>query len=122
MMAHVGTLHPEDDVLGDVSGVISHPFQIPGDEQRIERLAGHFRALVHLTDEGDKRLVAYVVFHSNQSATVEQLRAALKARLPEYMAPSILVFLEALPQTPNGKIDRDGQVAHVEDTHAVDGR
>ncbi len=51
----------------------------------------------------DPRLVAYVVGESAESA---QLRDALRARLPEYMVPAAVVVLEALPLSPNGKVDR----------------
>ena len=37
---------------------------------------------------------------------VSELRNALKASLPEYMLPSAFVMLEALPLSPNGKVDR----------------
>ncbi|MGZ3457617.1 MAG: amino acid adenylation domain-containing protein, partial [Archangium sp.] len=53
-------------------------------------------------DGGVKRLVAYFV----GEAPVAELRAHLKGRLPEYMVPSALVCLEALPLTANGKVDR----------------
>ncbi|HSF39448.1 MAG TPA: amino acid adenylation domain-containing protein, partial [Thermoanaerobaculia bacterium] len=49
----------------------------------------------------DQRLVAYVV-----SKEAADLRAYLKERLPEYMVPSGWVFLDALPLTPNDKVDR----------------
>jgi natural product biosynthesis luciferase-like monooxygenase protein len=55
---------------------------------------------------GDVRLVAYVVPHAKQSPAVAELRDHLRAGLPEFMVPSSFVVLPALPQTPNGKIDR----------------
>ncbi|WNG36166.1 amino acid adenylation domain-containing protein [Archangium violaceum] len=56
---------------------------------------------------GDKRLVAYVVpSQPQQSSAVTELRAYLKAHLPEYMVPSAFVALEQLPLTPNGKVNR----------------
>ena len=39
-------------------------------------------------------------------ALVPELRAGLRARLPEYMLPSAFVVLESFPVTPNGKVDR----------------
>jgi amino acid adenylation domain-containing protein len=55
---------------------------------------------------GDKRLVAYVVYEPDQTATVSELRKHAKASLPDYMVPSFFVELSALPLTANGKVDR----------------
>ena len=54
----------------------------------------------------DKRLVAYIVPKTDAKLKGTDLRAALGAILPEYMVPSHFVFLESLPLTANGKIDR----------------
>src|SRR5262249_36168917 len=56
-------------------------------------------------EHGFKRLVAYVVAGTTPPDTAE-LRQWLSGRLPAYMVPSLFVFLDALPHTPNGKIDR----------------
>ncbi|HLF28780.1 MAG TPA: amino acid adenylation domain-containing protein [Anaerolineae bacterium] len=55
----------------------------------------------------DNRLVAYLAPKSDRfSSLVSELRAFLRAKLPEYMLPSAFVFLDAFPLTPNGKVDR----------------
>jgi amino acid adenylation domain-containing protein len=54
-----------------------------------------------------RRLVAYVVCKDlGHSPTVHDLRVFLAGKLPEYMVPPVFVFLEALPLTENGKVDR----------------
>ena len=56
----------------------------------------------------DKRLVAYVVRDKNNLSDELPiiLRNFLKAKLPEYAIPSNFIFLDALPLTPSGKVDR----------------
>ncbi len=53
----------------------------------------------------DERLVAYVVAE-NGDPRRRQLDSWLRARLPEHVTPSLLVFLDDLPLLPNGKVDR----------------
>jgi amino acid adenylation domain-containing protein len=53
---------------------------------------------------GDKRLVAYVT--PGVTGLVEELKAALRQRLPDYMVPTAFVGMEKLPLTENGKVDR----------------
>jgi amino acid adenylation domain-containing protein/FkbH-like protein len=54
---------------------------------------------------GDKRLAAYLILAA-EMPPVAELRAHLKAELPDYMVPSAFVPLERFPLTPNGKVDR----------------
>ncbi len=55
---------------------------------------------------GDKRLAAYVIAGQRPGPSVSDLCAYLKAKLPEYMVPSAFVFLDELPLTANGKLNR----------------
>src|SRR5437763_6433200 len=55
---------------------------------------------------GDKRLVAYVVPNDAASSSASTFRHFLKEILPDYMLPTAYVFVDALPLTANGKIDR----------------
>jgi amino acid adenylation domain-containing protein len=57
-------------------------------------------------DANDKRLVAYYVPQPGATITTAELRRHLQAGLPEYMVPSLFVPLDAMPLTPNGKVDR----------------
>jgi amino acid adenylation domain-containing protein/non-ribosomal peptide synthase protein (TIGR01720 family) len=52
------------------------------------------------------RLAGYVVLHEGGAEAVAALRAHLAERLPDYMVPPEVVVLDALPLSPNGKIDR----------------
>jgi acyl carrier protein len=55
--------------------------------------------------EEDKRLVGYFVPGTSAPSTAE-LRDFLGGKLPDYMVPSAFVVLDAVPLTPNGKLDR----------------
>jgi natural product biosynthesis luciferase-like monooxygenase protein/amino acid adenylation domain-containing protein len=57
---------------------------------------------------GDRRLIAYIVaaYSPAPAPTVDELRRFVGKTLPDYMVPSAFVALDALPRTPNGKVDR----------------
>lgn len=55
---------------------------------------------------GDQRLVAYVVPADAELPSYPELRRHLQLHLPEYMIPSRVLTLDALPLSPNGKVDR----------------
>jgi natural product biosynthesis luciferase-like monooxygenase protein len=77
-------------------------------ETRLCALPGIAEAAVLLREDtpGDQRLVAYVRAPGLDAAALEQRRTALAAELPEFMRPSLILGLAALPRTPNGKLDR----------------
>ena len=60
--------------------------------------------IVHSDTPEDKRLVAYVV--DNGEKDRNQLRTALKELLPDYMIPAAFMFIDAMPLTAQGKINR----------------
>ncbi|HYH82550.1 MAG TPA: amino acid adenylation domain-containing protein [Longimicrobium sp.] len=89
--------------LGEIEAVLR---QHPGVE-RCVAMAREDRA-------GEKRLVAYVVGQPD----VDAVRDHLRRNLPEYMVPGAIVVLDALPLSPNGKVDR--KALPVPDTSSAD--
>jgi amino acid adenylation domain-containing protein len=69
-------------------------------------------AVVTATRAGEPALVAYIVPRRSSAAArpgtdlLEELRPHLRAALPDYMVPALVVALPALPLTPNAKVDR----------------
>jgi amino acid adenylation domain-containing protein len=61
------------------------------------------KAVVMASPDGQS-LDAWIV--SSAPVAPADLRAFLRARLPEYMVPAAVVPLERIPMTPNGKVDR----------------
>jgi acyl carrier protein len=68
-------------------------------------------AVVREDTPGHKRLVAYVssgvpAADFDHALRGAELKRSLQAKLPDHMVPDALVFLDALPMTPNKKLDR----------------
>jgi acyl carrier protein len=62
-------------------------------------------ATVAYTDgPGDNQLAAYVVPRTRLAA--DELRRFLQQQLPDYMVPATIIFLDDLPLSANGKVDR----------------
>jgi fengycin family lipopeptide synthetase B len=109
----LGRFTPEGDI--EFLGRTDHQVKIRGfriELGEIEMVLGAHPAVqlavVTATQEAgrDRRLVAYIVAAKDAGVTQRDLRSHIGARLPEYMVPSVFVFLDALPKTPSGKIDR----------------
>jgi amino acid adenylation domain-containing protein len=63
-------------------------------------------AVVDWGEGNAKTLAAYLVPQNGRRPTDGDLRALLGAALPPYMVPSAYLWLDRLPLTPSGKIDR----------------
>ncbi len=76
-------------------------------EQALRRLPSVEDCVVLVRSFGgqEKALVAYIISNEEQPSQ-SRLREQLKSALPEYMIPSAWLFIEAIPLTANGKIDR----------------
>ncbi len=62
----------------------------------------------------DPRLVGYIVHRGETAATAHDFRRFLAARLPGYMIPAEWIFIETVPLTSRGKVDRQALRALAE--------
>ncbi|GKT02227.1 amino acid adenylation domain-containing protein [Acidovorax sp. SUPP3434] len=76
--------------------------------QALRKLPGvaSAEAIVREAENGQQRLLAYVVAQERQVIDVAALRESLARTLPPYMLPAAIVVLPRLPLTMNGKVDR----------------
>ncbi|MBW8684662.1 non-ribosomal peptide synthetase [Chitinophaga rhizophila] len=77
-----------------------------GEIERVLQDSGYISqgVVVLRGDGGSKHLVAYVVPEDDYEASA--LQSYLEQRLPDYMIPSVVMTLSALPLTNNGKVDK----------------
>jgi acyl-CoA synthetase (AMP-forming)/AMP-acid ligase II len=90
--------------------------KIAGNRVYPEEVTHHIRAIDGVreaevvavkTEGGDARLVAFVVVKDKTDTAPEAVRRAAARRLPAYMTPAKIVFLETIPRLPNGKPDQE---------------
>ncbi len=86
--------------LGEIEATLAH---YPTVQETVVTALGE--------NQGDKRLIAYVVPKLGHSLTVADLRHFLAEHLPGYMVPTSFLLLDTLPLTANGKVDRKALVA-----------
>ena len=93
-----------DDML-KVSGMYVSPFEVEA------TLAEHVAVLESavigkVDDEGLVKSKAFVVLGAGQQVSADELKAFVKARLAPYKYPRFIEFVDELPKTATGKIQR----------------
>jgi hypothetical protein len=101
----------EIEYLGRVDSQVKiRGFRVEPDEVETSLMqhAGVSQAAVVVCGDGpaDAHLVAYVVLRDGVACSAGDVKEFLRARLPNFMVPSRVTFLDALPKTPAGKVDR----------------
>jgi amino acid adenylation domain-containing protein len=88
-----------------INGIRAEPGEI---EAALLAVPGIAAAAVKLYEDaaGGSRLTAYLVPSSGAVPATDNVQASLERQLPRPMLPSAFVWLEAMPMTPNGKLDR----------------
>jgi len=105
------------DGVIEYAGRLDHQVKIRGfrielgeiEARLLEHPAVHEAVVLDIDAAGGRQLAAWLVASDgvdDAEALRSELKAHLKAGLPDYMVPSHLVWLPGMPQTPNGKLDR----------------
>ncbi len=93
-----------DDML-KVSGIYVSPFEV--EATLVQHPAVLEAAVIGVPDaEGLTKTKAYVVLKPGQPATDAELKAFVKDRLAPYKYPRLIEFIDELPKTATGKIQR----------------
>jgi len=81
--------------------------ELPEVEQALARVGAVAQCIVvgKAKNANESVLVAYYCVRPGASTSTAELRAALRASLPEYMVPGVFLQIAQLPLTQNGKID-----------------
>jgi amino acid adenylation domain-containing protein len=88
--------------------VRGHRIELGEIEAELARQPEVRAAVVLARDDGTgPRLVAYLVGQAGAELAAIDWHQRLRAHLPEHMLPTALVYLDTLPLTANGKIDRN---------------
>ncbi|KPB34878.1 Pyoverdine sidechain peptide synthetase IV [Pseudomonas amygdali pv. sesami] len=106
-----------DEGVIEYAGRIDHQVKIRGlrielgeIEARLHEHAGVREAnVIDIDGPSGKQLVAYLVRTDaglDSDALRETLKTHLKAHVPDYMVPTYFVFIDVMPLTANGKLDR----------------
>ncbi len=99
----------------DFLGRVDHQVKIRGFRVELEEIEAVLNSHPEVTESvlvaiqvkpEEKNLVAYAAPKNKVGLSASQLRSYLRGFLPEYMIPSSFVFIDELPLSPNGKVDR----------------
>lgn len=101
----------ELEVLGRLDGQVKvrgYRIELGEIEAQLNMYAGInvSAAITKEVSPGDARIIAFIEYQGNTKIEEEVLREHLSSALPKYMIPSHFVFIEKMPQTLNGKIDK----------------
>lgn len=102
---------------GDIEclGRIDHQVKIMGHRIELEEIENKLLEIecvkeavvtVRRSKKSTPYLCAYIVLSPNREISAKELRDYLLKNLPVYMVPTSYSFINNIPQTPNGKIDR----------------
>jgi amino acid adenylation domain-containing protein len=104
-----------DDGVVEFLGRADHQVKIRGHRIELGEIEHHLSSMHGVREavvvarpdpSGHASLVAYVVAEDGAVAEPLHLRDALRPLVPEYMVPSRVIVLDAMPLTPNLKVDR----------------
>ena len=93
--------------MDDQVKIRGHRVELGEIEVALNQLNGVQQAVVAVREDipGQQRLVAYLVSSGNTNDTIS-IRESLQKTLPDYMMPSAFVWLQDLPKTSTGKVDK----------------
>ncbi|EKU48025.1 D-alanine--poly(phosphoribitol) ligase subunit DltA [Staphylococcus massiliensis] len=113
---HTGDKAILKDNLWFITGRIDFQIKLNGYRMEIEEIETHLRDIkgvrealvvpIYKLNKVTHLHAAIILEEQSQDQSVKTIKDALKERLPEYMVPKKITFMDHLPMTLNGKVDR----------------
>ncbi len=94
--------------LGEIEAALNqHPFVREAAVLAREEKAGNKRLVAYIVTRQEDNNINNEINNTNQNLSISHdLRRFVKEKLPEYMVPTVFKFLETMPLTPSGKLNR----------------
>jgi len=103
-------------------GRIDHQVKVLGNRVELEEVEAHLRSILQSNEVAavawpmqNGSAESIIAFVASSDLSEDRVRDEMRERVPNYMVPRRTIHLDALPLSPNGKVDRGRLVRYLDE-------